>query len=430
MKILLILVLACCAGAQTSPDLLKDVTNRPPITLEEFQQYARAANPALKRADALTRRSAALARQAGLYPNPSVGYQGEQIRGGSYDGGEQGAFVQQTIVLGGKLGLRRDVYREEQRGNEIGSTLQRYRVTADVARAFYAALAVQETVAVQKRLLAVAEQAVDTAHKLANVGQADAPDVLQAQVEAEQARIDYMQAERGFIAAFYTLIAIVGKPELPLSPLKGDFEHPPQIDAQQLAEQIVQESPLAHEARQNVVRAETALKSARREAVPDLQIHAGLQQNFEPINLNPRSPVGLQGFATAGIDLPIFNRNQGNVAAARADLDIAQAEATRLQLLIRQQAQTLVQNYLTASEEAERYRTELIPQATRAYQLYLTKYEQMASAYPQVLISQRTSFQLQLSYIHALEQVWINAKALQNYALASGLASPETGALP
>ena len=41
--------------------------------------------------------------QVGLYPNPTVGYKGDEIRDGSYGGGEEGFFAQQPIILGGKL---------------------------------------------------------------------------------------------------------------------------------------------------------------------------------------------------------------------------------------------------------------------------------------------------------------------------------------
>src|SRR5690348_17834028 len=133
------------------PDLLKDAAARPPLRLEQFQQFALAANPTLAEANSLVRRSGAQARQAGLYPNPAIGYQGEQIRGGAFHGGEQGAFVQQTFVLGGKLGLRRNVYEQQRRGDEIGAEEQRYRVLSDVGQSFYSALAAQEIVNVRKR---------------------------------------------------------------------------------------------------------------------------------------------------------------------------------------------------------------------------------------------------------------------------------------
>ena len=95
-----------------------------------------------------------------------------------------------------------------------------------------------------------------------------------------------------------------------------------------------------------------------------------------------------------------------------------------MQLLLRRTAQPLLQAYLTEQVEAERYRSDMIPRAERAYQLYLDKYRQMASAYPQVIISQRTLFQLRLDYIQTLENLWKSAIALQNFTLSGGLDAP------
>ena len=406
------------------PDLLEGIASRSPMHLQEFQQLALTTNPTLREADALVTQSSAQSRQAGLYPNPSVGYQGEQIRGGAYRGGEQGAFVQQTFVLGGKLGLRRNIYEQQRRTDEIGVSEQRLRIASDVGQSFYAALAAQETVTLRKRLLSLAIDAVATAHQLANVGQADAPDVLQAEVEAEQARLDYTTAQRTYLQSFRSLSALVGKPEIPVSPLQGDLDHPPQLDSNQIVDQIVRDSPSVKRAQQDIQRARAELKSAKREVIPDLQIRAGVQQNFETINPATANSVGLQAFTTAGITLPIFNRNQGNVEAAKADIEKAEAEANRVQLSLRQGAHPLLQAYLSSQAQAERYRTQMIPRAARAYQLYLDKYQNMAAAYPQVLVSQRTFFQLQVAYISTLENLWLNAIALQNFLLTSGLSAP------
>jgi outer membrane protein, heavy metal efflux system len=412
------------ANQTAVPDLLKEAARQPPLRLEQFQQFALATNPTLPEADALVRQSGAQARQAGLYPNPSVGYQGEQIRGGVYGGGEQGAFAQQTFVLGGKLGLRRNVYEQQRHADEIAVQEQRYRVVSDVGQSFYSALAAQEVVNVRKKLLSLAMDAVVTAQQLANVGQADAPDLLQAEVEAEQAKMDYTTAQRAYIQAFRSLAAMVGKPELALSPLKGNLEQPPKMDAVRVVNQIVEDSPTVKKARQDMVRAQAEIKSAKRESIPDLVIRGGVQQNFEPINETSGLRTGFQAFASAGVSLPIFNRNQGNVAAANAELERARAEVSRVQLALRQSAQTLLQNYLSSEAQIVRYKNEMIPRATRAYDLYLAKYHQMGAAYPQVLISQRTLFQLQVGYIEALETAWSSVIALQNYTLSSGLSAP------
>jgi cobalt-zinc-cadmium efflux system outer membrane protein len=126
-------------------------------------------------------------------------------------------------------------------------------------------------VKVRRQLLGLAMDAVQTAHQLANVAQADAPDVLQAEVEAEQAKVDYVAAQRAFIQEFRMLAAAAGQPDLPLAPLAGDLQNAPAI-SEAVVEEIVRDSPSVNRAQQDVARADAELKSARRETVPDLQL--------------------------------------------------------------------------------------------------------------------------------------------------------------
>jgi cobalt-zinc-cadmium efflux system outer membrane protein len=407
-----------------APDLLKEVVHRQPMALKEFIEFADSTNPTLAEANAYVRRSAAQAAQTGLYPNPSAGYQGEQIRGGEYGGGEQGGYIQQTLVTGGKLGLRRNIYNQQKQSDQIGVEEQSYRVHNDVTQAFYTALTSQATVIVRQRLLGLALDAVETVHQLANVGQADSPDILQAEVEGEQAKIDLLTAQREFMQNFRILSALAGKQDLAISPLTGNLESPPELDAEQQVATIVASSPTVKRMQQEVAIREARLKDARREAIPDLQLKAGEQYNFEHLPGEPVRATGPQSFASVGVNIPLWNRNQGNVSAAQAEIERAKQEVTREQLSLKQMAEPIAQNYLSSRFTAERYRTELIPRAQRAYQLYLTKYQSMAMAYPQVLVSQRTLFQLQIGYLNALHSVWTNAVSLENYTLAGGLATP------
>jgi cobalt-zinc-cadmium efflux system outer membrane protein len=48
----------------------------------------------------------------------------------------------------------------------------------------------------------------------------------------------------------------------------------------------------------------------------------------------------------------------------------------------------------------------------------------MAGAYPQVLISQRTLFQLEAEYVQALANAWQSALTVRGFGLMNGLAEP------
>jgi outer membrane protein, heavy metal efflux system len=405
----------------TAPDPLAEASSRPPLSLDDLLSLARTHNPTLRAAQARIAESAGRGQQAGMLPNPIIGYEGDQIRGGSYGGGEHGAFVQQTIPLGGKLGLRRDVYRAQQQSATLALTTQQQRIAADIEAGFYAALALQQEIETRKQLTGIAADAAETARQLANVGQADAPDILQSEVEEQQAALGTLDAEHRYVAAFRQLAAFSGQPDLPLARLAGDLSAMPAPPS--LPDAILAQSPAVQRADQAVRVAEAQLSIARREIVPDLTLRAGEQWSGEFVREHPNQPAGPQSLASASIDLPLWNRNQGNVAAAQAGLEQARAEAQRVRLALRHDAAPLIEQYNIAAAESARYKSDLLPRAQRAYELYRDRYQQMAAAYPQVLVSERTLFELQLAYVRSVGALWQAAARLRNFGLEGALNS-------
>ncbi len=411
-------------GSPTTPivDLLTEVRGRTPQSLTIFEGLAIRANPTLRAAAAEVRRLQGNAKQQGLWTNPEIGYEADHIRGGSYAGGEQGGYVQQTIPLAGQRSAAHAAVLQQVRSAQLLLEAQSERVRSAVQQAFYAALAAQEETAVRARLLQVSVDAAETAHQLANVGQADAPDVLQSEVEREQAVLEYATSQSAYLKMFATLAATCGDATSLPTPLEGDFNALPQLEMA-IAQHAVDNSPTLRIAEQLTVAEDAALRSARRQAMPELTLHAGLQQSNEPLD-STGSRVGVVGVAQAGLTLPLWNRNQGAIEAAKAAVDASRAEVDRTRLQLRLQAEQAQQDYLAAKLTVQRYRDELLPRAQRAYALYHQKYTIMAAAYPQVLVSQRTLFQLQVDYVRALSTAWQTAILLQHGLLADGLAAP------
>jgi outer membrane protein, heavy metal efflux system len=393
------------------------------ISLEELQQMALQNNPTFAQATANIRAAGGRKQQSGLYPNPTVGYLGEEIRGGSFRGGEQGFFVQQDIVTAGKLGLNRNIFEQEKKQAETEAEEQKLRVITNVKMSYIQALAAQQTLELRHDLSKLAQDAVDTSHQLANVGQADTPDVLEAEVEAQQAELAVTMAEQNQQRVWKELTAVVGNSKVPLMHLEGSLEDSQPVNAEDLVDKIVNESPAVKIAELGVKKAEASLARAKREPIPDLQLRAGMQQNRELSETTGR-PVGLQGFADVGLQIPIFNRNQGNIATSKADLERAKREVDRVKLALRERAASVVQGYTYSQTAASRYKSQMIPRAQKAYEMYAKKYKEMAAAYPQVLIAQRTLMQLQVAYVNALESVATNSVALQSYLLTDGLEAP------
>jgi outer membrane protein, heavy metal efflux system len=394
------------------------------VTLEELQQMALANNPTLRQAKAGVRAAAGRTRQEGLWPNPTVGYVGEEIRGASFGGGQQGVFIQQNIILGGKLGLDRKIFAEEGKQAEAEAEEQRLRVENGVRIAFYESLAAEQMVEMRKKLSGLANDAVQTTRQLFNVGQADQPDVLQAEVEADEADLAIVTAEQEQQRAWRVLAAVVGKPDLPLASLHANFEELPQLDPGQILQTILSDSPAVKIAQLGITRADAQLARAHRENVPDLTVRAGYLNNREQLGGVPPKAAGSEGFAEVGVNLRLFNRNQGNIEIAKAGQERASFELQRVSLVLRQLAAPILQNYASSRAIADRYKTRTLPNARKAYELYLNKYHEGAAAYPQVLIAQRTLFYLEANYIGTLENVWINAATLQGLLLTDGLDLP------
>ncbi len=396
----------------------------PLVTLEQVEKMAGETNPTLRQAEAEIRAAKARQQQAGLYPNPSVGYTGDEIRGGSVGGGKQGFFVQQTLVTGGKLGKSREIFARESKLAEIEAQEQRTRVTTAVNIAFLRVLAAQEWLEARRDLAKIAEDSAQTQRELKNTGQADESEVLEAEVEAQRMRMAARMQENTLREEWRSLAAVIGQPALPLSTVAGDLERGwPELNEEEAVEAIAKQSPAVEIAQVATGRAQSVLARAEREPIPDILLRAGLEYNHETLGSVPWAK-GWEGLAEASIEIPIFNRNRGNVTAARADADRAEQEKIRVALTLRERAATVVDEYANAKLMAAEYREEILPHAKKAYSLLVDKYGQMLASYPRVLESQRKLYELQIEYIAALEGVWTNGLALQGYLLTDGLEAP------
>jgi outer membrane protein, heavy metal efflux system len=394
------------------------------LRLEDLEQMALEANPTLAQAAANVRAAAGRKLQAGLYPNPTIGVTGdENTPGPIIRGGEFGGFIEQRIVTAGKLGRSRRIFEREEQEAGVMRDAQKLRVLNAVRVLYYEALGAQERVEVQTNLSALADRASKVSRELANVGAADQPDVLEAEVEAQRAEIGLSMARTDQQRSWRELAAMVGKASLEIVPLDGDLKALPKLQLEAVLAKLFSESPEIHTSEAAIAREEAALARAKVEKIPDIVARGGLRYNRELLERGGQ-PVGLEGFFDVGVEIPIFNRNQGNVAAAHANLERTRREADRLKLSLRIRMARAFKIYQDSLNIAEKYGSQMIPRAQTAYELYLKSFRQMAAAYPQVLVAQRSLFQLQEDYITALVKGWRSAIEIQGLLLSGGLEIP------
>jgi cobalt-zinc-cadmium efflux system outer membrane protein len=293
---------------------------------------------------------------------------------------------------------------------------------------YYEALGAQQLVEVREMLARLASEAVGVTGELFNVGQADRPDLFQIEIESQRAQLDLVVAENERDQVWQQLGAVVGNPFLKRSRLVGDLERGlPVMDQDAMLTKLLNESPEVLRARAGVERAKAAVARAKAEPTPDLFVRMGFGYNLELLErdavLNGRR-TGPEGQVEIGMRIPIFNRNQGEIAAAGAEVDMAEREARRVELMLRARFASALRSYQNSLRVAAQYEKQIIPRAQQAYDMYLRSFKQMAAAYPQVLIAQRTLFQVRADHIRALVDAWQNATRIQGYLLMGGLDAP------
>jgi outer membrane protein, heavy metal efflux system len=402
----------------------QEAPSAPLIELEELERLALENNPTLAQAEAEIRTGEARKLQSGLYPNPTAGYVGEEIRGGDPDGGQHGFFVSQTVVLGGKLGSNREIAGHDVRISELEANEQRLRVQNAVKLGFTRVLAAQEMLDLERDLLSIAHDKLQTSRELRNLGQLDEAELLQVEVEAQHREMTVAVRENELRQSWRSLAAIVGVPDLPMGTAAGSLEAvPAALDESAVLDMLSRESPAILIAHEVVNRARAQIGRAKKEPIPNLELRGGLQDNREIIE-STGARAGLQGFFEVGVPIPLFDRNQGSVAAAEAQLERSEREVERVALVLRERASSQFEMYETSRILAERYRDELLPRARRAYELRRESFGLMLASYPQVLEARARLFELQAEYVSALETQWMSSIALSGLLLTDGLEAP------
>jgi outer membrane protein, heavy metal efflux system len=396
------------------------------MTLHELEQIALQNNPTLGQAAATVRATEGRKLQSMLYPNPIFSVETQDISledtGGQTD--EHLYFnLEQKILLGGKRGKAGNFFEQQKQLAETNADMQKLRVLNSVRLLYYQVLGIQKQLQVRDQLQKVAEEAVEITKELFNVGSADQPDLLEAEIEAQSAQLASLAAQNERIRLWKQLTSAIGNPELPLATLAGSLEtNPPLLNQDELLRTLLNESLQVKTAQLQLVTRQAAIPLAKSEAVPDLRLLGGIGYNYETLQPTGKH-AGFEATFVVGIPLPLFNRNQGQVAVATAEAQSAEREIKRVQLALAAKFSSVYTEYLNAKTIAERYRNEMLPRAKQAYELYMNSFQKMQAAYPQVLIAQRNQYQLEVDYVEALTNQWTAALQIEGSLLTEGALS-------
>ncbi|MBI2805523.1 MAG: TolC family protein [Planctomycetes bacterium] len=379
-------------------------------SLQDLIGLSLAKNPLLQQAGLNIQAAQGKALQAGLYPNPTVSVTGDELGDRTGPSGIWNVRAGQEIVLGGKLRLSRAVALREVDQATLVLRSRRYALFTLVRQGYFEVLAIQRRVEILEALANVAQTTVDQAEKLQKGGQVPAKDVLPFQVELGRLTAEFEASQRDLIAARRRLAAAIGDPNLPVGAVEGSLEQPfPSYKYEEIHYLVMEAHPDVQSAVVGIDRAELALRRAQVEKIPNVTVGSGFVRQGQN-----RSSDWLIGVS---VPVPVFNRNQGNVQTASAQLGQARYEVSRVQNDLAGRLAGAHGQFTAAKKRADLYRTSVLPKATNYYELSVKGFKGGVGEYLGVLQAQRSMVEARLEYIRALGDAWRAASEIAGLTL-------------
>ncbi|MCK8502810.1 TolC family protein [Myxococcus fulvus] len=252
---------------------------------------------------------------AGLLPNPSFNYGGQRLLHGANTGSSMSHqfTVEQPLLLFGQRGVRRELA-------ERSVAAEKARVTASLAErelavreAFAALLSSQEAL----RLLEETSVDLGRVEKVvkgrAAAGDSSRYDVERIEVEGRTLEVEVLNARASVDDAAGRLAALLGRPGWSprASGTLGATGALPELS--RLWEASARHRPSLVAARQRQSVAQGGLAVAKRERMPVPSLEAGAV-----VTRREDSTIGYLGLS---LPMPLFDRNQGAIARASAEVD-------------------------------------------------------------------------------------------------------------
>jgi outer membrane protein, heavy metal efflux system len=379
------------------------------LDLQALWNLALAYNPALRESGAAVEAARGRQIQAGKYPNPTVSYEEEDLGTSRAPAGTIRIQIAQEIITGGKRHLDIAIAARATDAAFVALLGQKYDILTRIRRAFAEYLAWDRTVAVNEAVVKVLERGRDITRQLVETAKTrPRSDLLRVEALLEEARINLQHSRISRQAAGRQLAAEVGVPELPLPARVGDFPEPPrEWEAEAVLRRVLSVHADIRRAAVEVERNRLALERARAEVRPNVTVGGGFSRNF------PENEAG--AVVSLQTRLPLWDRRQGDILAAQANLAQARAAlqgtATRLS---RDTAEALGR-YRSARHQLDRLTDQVLPRVRESVQLIQEGYAKGVAQYTfaDILSAEQSLNDTELRVAQTRRELWRAVADLQ-----------------
>lgn len=384
------------AAAETAAATGTEVSAPAVLRLTDALALALRGNPDLAAFSHEVRAAEARVLQAGVWPNPDIELEIQEFdRGGKgFDSAETTVMLGQLFELGGKRRWRQRV--AEAAGELAGWDYEskRLEVFTETARRFTKVVAAQVRLDLARASVGLAEQTSQAVGERVNAGKEPPLQASKSEAELEMARLDAREAEQGLEVARRNLAAMWGAERAEFEEVRGKLDQIPRVipALDDLRPRLARNPGLARwTAELGLRRAALAAEKAAR--IPDLEGAVGYLQFEED---------GTEAFTFGiGMPLPLFDRNQGNIAAAGHGLAKAQAERAAAEVGLAAELAAAHAALVVSHQRVAALHDKVVPAMEQAYQASLEGYQQGKFGFLDMLDAQRGLFEAQAALLDA-----------------------------
>ncbi|MFJ3264384.1 TolC family protein [Pseudomonas sp. NPDC086581] len=367
------------------------------IGIEEALQAAASGNPELAASGREIGIAQGLRDQAGLLRNPTLSWEqeGTESRNRTTTLG-----ISQPLELGGKRGARVELAERGQDVAALGLESRRNQLRGEVIAVFFTALRAQERERLAQQTVELAQRGVTAAEGRVRAGKAPPLEANRAQVQLAEVRLEQDRARRERADANQALAALMGRTSPDFTGVRAESAGalPALPNPDELLRRLGDSAEMRL-AQGRIDEGEAAVRLAKTQRIPDLDVSLGSQEAIEEGN---RDRMAVIAFS---LPLPLFDRNQGNILAESRRSDQARDLRNVTELRLRQETQQALQQWSTAQGEVNTFRHTILPSAQTAVESATRGFEMGKFGFLEVLDAQRTLITARDQYLRALAQV-------------------------
>lgn len=349
--------------------LLAEEPTPPGVSLDRVVELARQTAPAIAAARARTRQAEARTLLGAKPPDPELTLAGDRAEPSGGGSRENESGLEVTQFLPSPRGVRARL-----RSGAAAVTAAERDVDSVVADAIFEAKRLYYEAAVTQAEAGALAEAASDARSLREImdrrvelGESSEADRLRTRVEALRADLEARAARSEAEAGRAVLNRFL------LGALGSAFTLSTELDPTQLPEPGDEVFAMAASRNPRYLAAQQRVEAARESVSAERAFRLpGLSLSFFNDREIDKKATGLK----LGFTVPLWNRNEGGVRLAEAELAEREADANQLKALIEADAERLVRSARTAKDLAVSYRREILPAAADALSIMRFSLEQ------------------------------------------------------